>query len=162
MQKKATEPRRALTARLDELMPIIEERLQAGQSVEIYPRGKSMRPLLREGRDSVVLSAPPSALRENDIVLFLYQDKYVLHRLISKTHDGNYVFCGDRRSAFECAAYEQIVAVVTEIKRNGQTVRTDTASHRAYLALLKIKRRVRYLWYRIKRRMARTWRKTTK
>ena len=59
-----------LSVGLDALMPVIRERLDAGQSVTIYPRGVSMLPTLKEGRDNVTLTAYKPPLKRYEIALF--------------------------------------------------------------------------------------------
>ena len=55
----------------------------AGQSVRFSPRGVSMLPMLRQGRDSVVLSPAPKQLRKYDLPLYRRDDgSYVLHRVV--------------------------------------------------------------------------------
>ena len=52
------------TRHLEDLMPLIRERLAVGQSVKFSPRGNSMLPMLRQGVDSVVLSPLPERLQK--------------------------------------------------------------------------------------------------
>ena len=40
----------------EEMMPLIIERLSVGGEVKISPKGVSMLPMLRQGKDSVILS----------------------------------------------------------------------------------------------------------
>ena len=49
--------------RMAQLMPLIRERLDAGQTVRFSPMGISMLPMLRQGIDSVVLSPVPEKLK---------------------------------------------------------------------------------------------------
>ena len=68
---------------LDNLMPLFRERLAAGQKVQFSPRGISMLPMLRQGKDSVILSPLPENLRKYDIPLYQREDgKYILHRIV--------------------------------------------------------------------------------
>ena len=46
---------------LTELLPVIREVLASGGEFSLKPRGESMRPYFREGRDTVVLSAMTQA-----------------------------------------------------------------------------------------------------
>ena len=50
-------------ARLEQLLPIIEEQLQNGQSVRFTTNGTSMLPMLRDGKDQVLLSPLPQRLK---------------------------------------------------------------------------------------------------
>ena len=55
-----------LTASMDELVPVITERLRAGQSVCFSPKGISMLPMLRQGIDTVTLSPLPEKIKKYD------------------------------------------------------------------------------------------------
>ncbi len=71
-------------------------------SVVIEPRGVSMLPFLKEGRDSVRLVSPTAAPQKYDIVLYRVGSEYVLHRIIGFDGD-NYIICGDN-----CRIYERL------------------------------------------------------
>ena len=52
----------------EELMPLIRERLAAGQKVRYLPfRGVSMLPMLRQGIDTVELAPLPEKLQKYDL-----------------------------------------------------------------------------------------------
>ncbi len=66
-----------------ELWPIAEAVLEKGGYFRLWPRGCSMRPLLREGVDSVLL-ALPSNIRKGDIVLIrTHEGRFLLHRAVA-------------------------------------------------------------------------------
>ena len=49
----------------------IETLIKSGQSVQLYPQGYSMYPLLVPGRDEVILSPLPARpLRRGEVVLY--------------------------------------------------------------------------------------------
>ena len=62
--KKLRVHREKIAVHMEELVPIIRERLEAGQSIKFSPHGTSMLPMLREDIDSVVLSPPPERLKK--------------------------------------------------------------------------------------------------
>ena len=69
-------------ASMEALVPLFQERLEDGQQVRFSPMGISMLPMLREGRDSVVLSPAPERLRRYDLPLYRRDNgAYVLHRV---------------------------------------------------------------------------------
>ena len=109
-----------------------ETLIAAAGSVIIEPRGISMLPFLKEGRDSVRLVSPTAAPRKYDIVLYRVRDEYVLHRIIGFDGD-NYIICGDN-----CRGWERgygrgdIIAVVDEIYRNGRTEKPHCLKNRIY------------------------------
>ena len=107
---------------MDAMMPLIRERLSAGQSVKLSPRGISMLPMLREGVDSVTLSLPPKRLRKYVIPLYRRADgQYILHRVVA-VKDG-YVCMGDNQFVKEYGvSHESVIAVVTALHtREGNT-----------------------------------------
>ena len=44
--------------------------------------GTSMLPLIRQGRDAMVIGKRPEVLKQYDVVLYHLNGRYVLHRLI--------------------------------------------------------------------------------
>lgn len=140
---------------MNELMPLITESLSEGRTVEIYPRGVSMRPLIREGKDSVVLCTPEK-IRKNDIALYARGDAFVLHRVIGKTKSEGYVLAGDNQYITERGVFDSdVIAVVCAIKRNGREIRTDGFSYRNYLAFIALRRRIRSFCFRAIRKLFR-------
>ena len=69
--------------KLDDVMPLIKEKLASGQEVIFSPHGTSMLPFLKEGRDSITLKAPPARLKKYDIPLYQRKNgQYILHRVV--------------------------------------------------------------------------------
>ena len=62
MEKK---PATEYVTQLDSLMPLIQERLAAGQTVRFSPMGISMLPMLRQGKDKVELAPLPEKLKKS-------------------------------------------------------------------------------------------------
>ena len=57
--------------------------------------GTSMMPLLRAGRDVMIIERPEGRLKKYDVALYIRADgMYVLHRVL-KVRDKDYVICGD-------------------------------------------------------------------
>ena len=87
----------AVFVNIEEIAAIIREQVALGQSVELPPRGISMRPLIREGRDSVILSPVSGRLKKYDIPFYRRHDgTYVLHRVVG-FDKGGYIMCGDNQ-----------------------------------------------------------------
>lgn len=73
----------------------VEEEIAQGRQVRIRLVGISMRPFLRNGVSEVVLvPCSPEELQLLDVVLFRYQGRHVLHRIVQVTADG-YLLQGD-------------------------------------------------------------------
>lgn len=96
-------------------------------------RGVSMRPLLRQGRDIVILQKKTAQrCRRLDTVLFLRRNgQYVLHRVL-KVRDGAYWIVGDNCMSGENVQEEQILGVLTGIKRGKRTIRVTDTGYRIY------------------------------
>lgn len=112
---------------------VIRDVLESGGEFQIYPRGISMLPLLRQGRDWVTLVKPVDPPRIRDIILYKRTDgAYVLHRILKKQPEG-YVLCGDNQDRLEKGIQpEQIIGVVNAVGINGKRYSRDSMRMRIY------------------------------
>lgn len=135
---------------LDLAMPLMREQLATGGTVEFSPRGVSMLPMLRQGKDTVTLSAVSGRLKKYDLPLYVRDDgHYVLHRIVSAGED--YTCIGDNQFVFEKGVrQDQIIGVVTSFSRNGKKIDTSCASYRLYCVLWHNSRGVRHIYRRIR------------
>lgn len=117
----------------EELMPLIRERLAAGQTVRYLPfRGVSMLPMLRQGRDTVELAPLPPRLKKYDLPVYQYPSgKYVMHRVVAVREDC-YLCLGDNTYEYETIRPEQMIAVVSAFKRGDRRIRVDSLPYRVY------------------------------
>ena len=121
-----------LFATLESLMPLFMEQFEQGKSVIFSPKGVSMRPLLRQGFDSVVLSPISGELRKYDIPLYQYHDgRYVLHRIVD-VKQNEYVCLGDNTYCYESVKPEYLIAVVTAVKRGNRVIPVEAFGYRMY------------------------------
>lgn len=100
--------------------------------------GGSMRPLLREGRDAVVISRRPAdQIKKYDAVLFTRngrqgEKEYILHRILKVNPDGTYWVVGDNCTSGDTVRAEDILGVLTEVIRDGKPVTDRTFLYRVY------------------------------
>lgn len=114
-------------------------------------RGLSMLPLLRQGIDVVVIEKTEKPLKKYDVVLFQRRNgKYVLHRIL-KVYKGKYWIVGDNDISGEMIDEEQIIGVMTSIKRGNRIVKTTDLGYRLYVHLWCDVYPVRFIMLRIKR-----------
>lgn len=120
---------------LDLLMPLIKERLAAGQPVRFSPKGTSMLPMLRQGIDKVVLSPLPEKLRKYDLPLYQRDNgAYVLHRIV-KAGD-TYTCIGDNQFILEPGVRsDQMIGVVTAFYRGTKRCAVTSGAYRLYCRL---------------------------
>ncbi len=109
----------------DVLLPEVGRLLDEGRDVTLSPKGGSMLPFIREGKDSVVLRKMPS-VSVGDIVLVRLPDRFVLHRII-KLEGGHLTLMGDGNIAGteECGTGDVLGTVVT-ILRGGKKALTPS------------------------------------
>lgn len=138
---------------LAELMPLIEEHLKSGRSVRIFPNGVSMLPMLRQGRDNVILSALDRPPKKYDIVLYKRNNgNFVLHRVVKIGK--SYTCIGDNQFVFEKdIERDQIIAVVSSFCRDDKEYSTKSSSYRLYCILWHYSRFIRRVWRFLKARI---------
>ena len=146
----------AVFVNIEEIAAIITEQVALGQSVELPPRGRSMLPLLREGRDSVILSPVTGRLRRYDIPFYRRPDgTYVLHRVVGFDGEG-YVLSGDNQFVLEHGIGDaDLIAVVTAIRRGGRLIDVNNPLYRAYAVIWHITRWPRSVLVRAARKIKR-------
>ena len=133
---------------LDQLMPLIRESLAAGKSVKFGPRGTSMLPMIRQGIDSVVISAPTGKLKKYDLPLYQRDNgQYVLHRIVRA--EECYTCVGDNQFDLERnLRHDQVIAVVTAFTRGKKRYRVEDIRYQLYCRFWHYSRPVRHLWRR--------------
>ena len=139
-----------------QLMPLIRERLEAGQTVRFSPMGVSMLPMLRQGIDSVVLSPVPEKLKKYDLPLYQRDDgKFILHRIVQV--GDTYTCMGDNQFAAEKGLRrDQMIALVTGFYRGETYHSVQEPAYRFYCRVWHYSRPLRHFW---RRGMNFLWRK---
>jgi len=139
--------------KLEDVMPLISEGLMSGHCITFSPKGHSMLPLLREGKDTVTLSSIEGEIKKYDICLYQRRDgKYILHRVV-KTGD-SYTCLGDNQYVLEGGLKrEQFIAVVTEFTRDGNQIPITSLGYKIYCRLLYYSRPIRHFFFRVRRKL---------
>lgn len=98
--------------------------------------GDSMEPLIRQGRDLLIISAVNGRLKRYDVPLYKRDSgQYVLHRIL-KVRADDYVICGDNRWQREYGITDRhIIGVLTGIVRDGKEISVNDGKYRAYVHL---------------------------
>lgn len=140
----------------DELLPLIRERLAAGQTIRYLPfRGVSMLPMLRQGKDTVELSPLPEKLKKYDLPVYQYPSgKVVMHRVVS-VENGYYLCLGDNTYEYEKILPEQLIGLVSAFKRADKRIEVTNRSYRLYSRLWVASFPVRRALRRLKRSLRR-------
>ena len=105
-------------------MSTFEEEIERTGKLVYTNVGDSMMPLIKQGRDLLIIEKPDGRLKRYDIPLYKRDSgQYVLHRVMKIKKDGSYVMCGDNRSQLEYGITDRhIIGILTDIIRNGQTI----------------------------------------
>ena len=116
----------------EELTPFITDVINSGKSIKLTVTGNSMFPLFSHERDVVEIRKFP-VYRKYDIILYLRTDgTLVLHSIVKKRDDVFYL-CGDNQLVVEYPIYEnQIIGKVTEYKRKGRVISSDSFINKLY------------------------------
>ena len=106
----------------------VETEIAEGRSVRFRLKGVSMFPLIRGGKDEVVLR-PCSAeeLRPMDVILFKYKGNYLLHRIIKREGDFLYIQGDGSFVAKEVCTTDDVVGkVCTIVRKNRKVISVDS------------------------------------
>lgn len=126
----------------------VEELLKTQDEVMTLTRGISMRPLLRQHRDIVVIKKPVFPLKKGDVPLYKVKGRkeLTLHRILKVTKDG-YVIRGDNLFRKEYDVKDgDIVGVMTAFYREGKYYTCEDKRYKLYVFLNRISYPLRYLW----------------
>lgn len=126
-----------------------EELLKTQDEVMTRTKGRSMRPLLRQGRDIVVIKRPRFPLKAGDVPLYRVKGKneLVLHRVLKPYKNGVYIIRGDNLFVKEYVKESQIVGVMKAFYREGRYCDCEKSlKYKLYIILNRVSYPVRYLW----------------
>lgn len=117
---------------LSALLPIIREKLDAGQNVTFSPRGVSMQPMLKQGRDRVTLSPVKGPLKKYDLPLYrMDSGKFILHRIVAV--GDSYTCRGDNTYLDETGIrQDQLIGVVSSFTHRGRSISVQAPLYRLY------------------------------
>lgn len=99
-------------------------------------KGDSMMPLIKEGRDLLVIKKVDGKLKKYDVPLYKRDNgQYVLHRIL-QVRSEDYIICGDNRYNLEYGITDRhIIGVLTAVVRNGRELSFDSLRYKLYVHL---------------------------
>lgn len=123
---------RTVKVPMESLYDVILLQLQNGGKANLVVTGVSMKPMLTEGRDTVILMPITADPVAGDIVLYRRDNgKFVLHRIIRVTPEG-YLISGDNQYKLEEVSRQQMLAVVSAFVRKGRSHTLREPGYRLY------------------------------
>ena len=98
--------------------------------------GTSMLPLIRQGKDLLIIEPPDGRLKKYDIPLYRRDSgQYVLHRVL-KVREQDYVLCGDHQWRRETGITDRhIIGVLKALVRDGKECSLTGWRYRLYVHL---------------------------
>ena len=97
--------------------------------------GDSMKPLIRQGKDLLIIEKADGRLKKYDVPLYRRDSgQYVLHRIL-KVRENDYIICGDNRWQKEYGVTDRhIIGVLTSVVRNGNhAISVSSLRYRIYV-----------------------------
>ena len=121
------------------MITTFEEELNRTGKLAYTNVGVSMLPLLREGKDVMVIEKAQN-YRRLDAVLFcrpgvVGRGAYVLHRILKICPDGRYWIVGDNCTEGEYVEKRHILGVLTRVQRQEREIKTTDFRYRIYVNL---------------------------
>ena len=124
-------------------------------------RGVSMRPLFRTAEDAIlVVTCDPETLKNLDIVLFyrvtpVRGEQYVLHRIVGRRPDGQFIIAGDNCIDYDIVDPKDILGVVTSAQRGNKPIKLEGFRYALYKYLWCKPYRFRFVVLRIRTKLRR-------
>ena len=94
--------------------------------------GVSMLPMLKERRDTIVVSPKTEKLKPLDVALYHRGEAYVLHRVLRQTETG-YIIRGDNCYADEIVPEDDVFGVLTEFFRKDKHIHCTDEKYLRYV-----------------------------
>lgn len=115
-----------------------EEELDKKGILVYTNKGNSMYPLIRQGKDVLIIKKCNTRLKKMDVPLYKRENgQYVLHRIV-KVNSNDYVIRGDNTYSNETGVRdEQILGVLSGVIRDGKEISVNSLSYKIYS----------YFWY---------------
>lgn len=120
-----------------------------GEFITLF-KGISMLPLLRQGKDIVVITKPVGELKKGDVPLYKRRnyDFLVLHRIL-KVSDNEYIIRGDNTYKLEHVPKDYVVGVLKEVYRGGKYINCETNNgYKFYIKFINLTYPFRFMWKR--------------
>ena len=123
---------------MNDILKNADEALKTEPEIAILTRGTSMKPMLREHKDIVIVERVTRKLKKYDVPLYRKQgfDRFVLHRIVKITNNG-YVIRGDNLLHNEYDVTDKdIIGVLKAFYRNGNYYNCATSkTYKLYILL---------------------------
>lgn len=112
--------------------------------------GVSMYPMLRDRKDTIIVTPCKGRLKKHDVPLYRRGEEYVLHRILKVLPD-SYIIRGDNCLQTERGITDaDLVGVLTGFYRGGKQVDLNGLPYRAYVCFCRVSYPFRWMYYHAK------------
>ncbi len=136
-----------------------EDELKKSGKILFTIKGVSMRPLFRTAEDAIfVVACDPEELKNLDIVLFnrvsqTLGEQYVLHRIVGRRKDGQFIVVGDNCTYFDLVEPKDILGVVKSAQRGNKPIKLTGFEYSLYKYLWCKPYKFRFLLFRVRNKI---------
>lgn len=141
-------------------MPIsYEDELKKSGKILFTIKGVSMRPLFRTADDAIfVVTCDPDKLKNLDIVLFnrvslTMGEQYVLHRIVGRRKDGQFIVVGDNCTYYDLVDPKDILGVVKSAQRGNKPIKLTGFKYSLYKYLWCKPYKFRFFMFRVRNKI---------
>lgn len=140
----------------NQYVSMLRELTGQGQKVSIPISGNSMYPFLVPDRDYISFVKPNKKLCVGDMVFYQRRNgQYIMHRICKVKPEGYYLI-GDGQLQIEGPVQkEQIFALITDVKRNGEWIGTENIVWKFFACVWIRMIRVRRIVFGVKKKIRR-------
>ena len=137
-----------------------KETLLKNGVISFVPKGDSMWPFIKNGKQSVIIKQVKEPLKKFDVCFYERADgSFVLHRIID-FFDGGYIVIGDSQMTKEKVKKEQVFGVMVEFYKGKKIISVTDENYlksveKWYANLVKRQRKIKnyYFWQRVKNKL---------
>ena len=122
------------TIPMESLAELLTVQLDNGGFSRLVVTGNSMYPTLRHRQDAVNLVPVTRDLKRGDLILYRRENgQFILHRIVSKPKNGQFICCGDNQWEKEPVNRQQVVALVNGFVRGGKSCAETDRTYRLWV-----------------------------
>ena len=137
----------------------LEQAIAEEGKIVLTTAGVSMKPLLGNRRDTVIILPANGRLKKYDVPLYRRGEKCVLHRIVRVLPE-SYVICGDNCESYEYDITDNnIIGVLSAFYRKDKFYTVNDWRYKLYSVYIVKSFPVRMLFRKTRRKLVRIYRK---
>lgn len=127
---------------VNDIYPIIKDKLDDGGEVVFTLTGNSMLPFMKDGKTTVTIKKVENKLKRGDIVFYRVNNQYILHRIL-RVKKNYVIICGDGLNRLEFVEEKNIFAVLVRFQNDSKVIDINNKWYRFKAKLWMLLRPIR-------------------